>query len=184
MAGDRVHHRGRMDSTAIDGGDRPAAPGDVEAIRNDLQEEQRRYLRLLAEFDNFRRRAAREQLAAADAGRRAALLPLLDVLDALEQALAAGSADASFYQGVAATRQLFLSALRNAGAEPIPTLGKQFDPNIHFAVATVASDNVDPGTIVREERGGWRLGTDLLRPAHVVVAAPAETEPESTSDGT
>jgi molecular chaperone GrpE len=97
------------------------------------------------------------------------------VLDTLERALATGSSDHEFYDGVAATHRLFLNALREAGAEPIDAVGRPFDPNLHEAVAAVpANDDVAPGTVVREVRGGWRLGDELLRPAQVVVATVQE----------
>ena len=134
-----------------------------------------RHLRLLAEFDNFRRRSASEHDAARREGRRAALLPVLDVLDALERALGTGSTDRDFYEGVAATHRLFLSALAEAGAQPIDGVGRPFDPNVQEAVATVPADeHVAPGTVMREIRRGWRLGDELLRPAHVVVATAGE----------
>ena len=134
-----------------------------------------RHLRLLAEFDNYRRRTAKEHEAARREGRRAALLPLLPVLDSLERALATGSTDRDFYDGVAATHRLFLAALREAGAEPIESVGQPFDPNFHEAVAAVPADGeVAPGTVVREVRRGWRLGDELLRPAQVVVATAEE----------
>lgn len=133
-----------------------------------------RHLRLLAEFENFRRRAAKEHEAARREGRRSALLPLLAVLDAFERALGAGSTDRDFYEGVAATHRLFLDALREAGAAPIESVGRPFDPNVHEAVATAPADGVPPGTVAREVRRGWRLGNELLRPAQVVVAAAEE----------
>jgi len=133
-----------------------------------------RHLRLLAEFENFRRRAAKEHEAARREGRRSALLPLLAVLDAFERALGAGSTDRDFYEGVAATHRLFLDALREAGAAPIESVGRPFDPNVHEAVATAPADGVPPGTVAREVRRGWQLGNELLRPAQVVVAAAKE----------
>ena len=149
---------------------------EVEQLRHELDEERDRRLRLLAEFDNFRRRVARERETAGAEGRRAALRPLLAVLDALERALAAGSSDRDFYDGVAATHRLFVEALRQAGAEPIESMGRPFDPTVHEAVATVPAAGGPPGTVVQEASRGWRLGGELLRPAQVVVAAPAETE--------
>jgi len=145
---------------------------DVDELRKTLDEAEQRHLRLLAEFDNFRRRTAREQAVASDNGRRAALEPLLSVLDTLEQALASGSSDENFYQGVAATRRLFTDALRTAGAERIATVGEPFDPALHDAVEIVSVDDAEPGTVVREMRSGWRLGDRLLRPAQVVVTNP------------
>jgi len=133
-----------------------------------------RHLHLLAEFENFRRRAAKEHEAARREGRRSALLPLLAVLDTFERALGAGSTDRDFYEGVAATHRLFLDALREAGAAPIESVGRPFDPNVHEAVATAPADGVPPGTVAREVRRGWQLGNELLRPAQVVVAAAKE----------
>jgi molecular chaperone GrpE len=140
-----------------------------------LQEERGRNLRLLADFDNYRRRVARDRDVERDEGRRAALRPLLPVLDGLERALAAGSSDPTFYEGVAATHRLFLNALREAGAEPIESVGHPFDPNIHEAVSTEPADGLEPGTVAHEVRRGWRLGGELLRPAQVVVATEPET---------
>src|SRR5688572_1972601 len=137
-----------------------------------------RHLRLLAEFENFRRRAAKEHEAARREGRRSALLPLLAVLDTFERALGAGSTDRDFYEGVAATHRLFLDALREAGAGPIESVGRPFDPNVHEAVATAPADGVPPGTVAREVRRGWLLGNELLRPAQVVVAAAEEPASE------
>src|SRR5207302_1825244 len=154
---------------------RIAQDDEVERLRHTLDEEQQRHLRLRADFDNARRRASRELEAARRDGQRGALLPLLPVLDSLERALAAGSTDHDFYEGVAATHRLFLAALREAGAEPIESVGRPFDPNLHEAVAAVpAADEVAPGTVVREVRRGWRLGDELLRPAQVVVATAEE----------
>ena len=147
---------------------------DVEQLRRALDEAQERYLRLRADFDNARRRAAHEQETARQEGRRAALTPILAVLDTLERALAAGSTDPDFYEGVAATHRLFLRALREAGAEPMETVGQPFDPNVHEAIATVPPNGHEPGTVAREVRRGWRLGDALLRPAQVVVVAPRE----------
>ena len=156
---------------------RPASD-DVEELRRSLGEQQDRYLRLLAEFENVRRRMAREHERARHEGRRDALLALLPALDTLERALAAGSTDTPFYEGVVATHRLFLDALRDLGVEPVQSEGQPFDPNQHEAVATVNADDVDPGTVTREVRRGWRFGHELLRPAQVVVAArPEVAEP-------
>lgn len=161
------------DTTGAETGDRADAP-EVERLRHALEEERQRHLRLLADFDNLRRRVARENETARAEARLSALRPLLPVLDTLERALAAGSTDPDFYEGVTATRRLFESALREAGAEPIETTGHPFDPRIHEAVATAPSDGVEPGTVVREVRRGWRLQDGLLRPGQVVVATAEE----------
>jgi molecular chaperone GrpE len=142
-----------MDATRRTGqGERPAEAGEVERLQQALEGERERNLRLLADFENFRRRVGREIESARGDARRAALRPLLPVLDTLERGL----------------------ALREAGAEPIESIGRPFDPEVHEAFGTVPSEDVEPGTIVREVRGGWRLPDGLLRPAQVVVAASEE----------
>jgi molecular chaperone GrpE len=171
--------RERMDGPDVETDARRIAADELEALRHDLDEEKNRRFRLLADFDNFRRRAACEQEKARQEGRKAALLPALAVFDTLERALAAGSSDEVFYEGVVATQRQLLDALREAGAEPVAAVGRAFDPRVHEAVETVASDDLRPGTIVREVRRGWRLGNELLRPAQVVVAAapPEDDDP-------
>jgi len=149
--------------------DAPEPVDDVEALRRALDEERQRGLRLLADYDNLRRRTARGNESAAREGRRAALLPLLPVLDSLDRALEAGSMDDVFYEGVASTRRLLVDALRKAGAEPVPALGKPFDPLVHEALGTAPAGAAAPGTVVRVVRPGWRLGDELLRPAEVLV---------------
>ena len=159
--------------------DRAAPPQEIERLRRELADEKERALRLRADFENFRRRTARENGASHLRGRREALLPLLDVVDTLERALAAGSSDADFYEGVASTHRQLVSALREAGAEPLEAVGRPFDPRQQEVVATEPALGLEPNTVVRETRRGWRLGGDLLRPAQVVIAAPASVEGES-----
>jgi molecular chaperone GrpE len=143
----------------------------VKSSHRELDEERARTQRLLADFANFRRRVGRERETARRDGARDALLPLLPVLDDFERALAAGSVDPGFYEGVVAIHRRFVAALREAGAEPIEAVGQPFDPTVHEAVGTILGDPADAGLIARETRRGWRLGGELLRPARVVVAS-------------
>jgi molecular chaperone GrpE len=153
--------------------DVPAHGNSARGVQAD-DAAQERYLQLRTDFDNLRRRAAREREAGELEGRRAALTPLLPVLDTLEHALQAGSTDPAFYEGVAATHRLFVRGLRDAGADPIESVGRPFDPYVHEAVAMMPASAGRPGTVAREVRRGWRLGDTLLRPAHVAVIAPPE----------
>ena len=155
---------------------------EAERLRVELDEERRRGVRLLADFDNFRRRVAREQGAAEGAGRRAALLPMLDVLDSLERALESGGEDAALAEGVAATHRQFLAALARAGARRIETVGRAFDPTMHEVVSALPSATFDPGIVTHEVRSGWRLSDELIRPAQVIVAAAAEPDRDEERD--
>jgi molecular chaperone GrpE len=173
----------QIDGSKADGTS-PTSALEVERLRRALDEQQERNLRLLADLDNFRRRATREREAAHFSGRRAALLPVLAALDTLERALAAGSTDPDFYEGVSATLRLFIDALLEAGAEPFDSVGEKFDPASHEAVDTVHVENVEPGTVAQQLRRGWRLGDELLRAAQVIVAAapikPTGADPYET----
>lgn len=164
-----------MDTSHAD--EREPSREDPAELRRALDQERERGLRLLADFENYRRRVARDRETAELEGRREALLLVLPVLDTLERALAAGSTDLVFLEGVAATQAMLLAALQRAGAEPIEAVGRPFDPKAHEAVGAVAATDVDPGTVTQEVRRGWRLGDALLRPAQVVVASPAEASP-------
>jgi molecular chaperone GrpE len=155
---------------------RPADDDERASLKRALDQEQQRSLRLLADFDTFRRRVAREQESVRLDGRRRALLPMLTVLDTLERALDVGSSDPVFYDGVVATHRQLLEALREAGAEPVATVGQAFDPHVHEAVATVRTEGLKAGTVAREARRGWHVGGELLRPAQVVVAAAPEKD--------
>jgi molecular chaperone GrpE len=161
-----------LDASRTASGERPDVADEVASLHNALEEEKQRNLRLRADFDNLRKRAAREGLAAEAEGRRRALRVILPVIDAFERALAAGSSDAAFYDGVRSTHRLLLAALTEAGAEPIEALGRPFDPRVHDAISYEPSAMDEPGTVMRELRRGWRLGNELIRPAEVVVAAP------------
>jgi molecular chaperone GrpE len=162
-----------MDFSEADTTETAHTAGELERLRHELDEEKQRNLLLRADYDNLRKRAARERQTAQPEGRRAALRPILPVLDALERALAAGSNDPAFLEGVESTYRLFLAALAEAGAEPIDAIGHPFDPRIHEAVAHEPSLEREPNTVAREVRRGWRLADELIRPAEVVVAAPA-----------
>jgi molecular chaperone GrpE len=164
-------------SPAEHGTEHPHRMEDAERMREVLVEAQDRNSRLLAEFDTFRRRATGERELAERGGKRSVLLTLLPVLDTLERALAAGSTDAHFYEGVAATFRLFMNALLEAGAEPFDSVGHTFNPTLHEAIEMVHAENAEPGTITRQVLRGWRLAGELLRPARVIVADDRRESP-------
>ena len=127
---------------------------------------------LAAEFENFRKRVAREREAQAAFGNEQLLRAVLPFLDNLERAMgqAGASADA-LLSGVRMTYDLFLSELRKFGLEQLPAQGGAFDPSLHEAIASVPSPGKPGGTILAEARKGYLLHGRLLRPAQVTVAA-------------
>lgn len=150
--------------------DIPALERRVEELEQARDAERQGRLRALADLENFRRRTEREAGGARRAGRSEVLLPLLEVRDNLERALAAGSTDPAFLRGVEAIAEQLRRIVTSLGAVPIPGVGSRFDPRLHEAVGSVPAIDHPPETIVTEIRGGFLLDGEILRPAQVVVA--------------
>ena len=134
-----------------------------------------RLLRTSADFDNFKKRAAREKQEAIKYGNESLLEKLLPVLEHLEMALAAAqaagpAAGESLQSGVGMICQQFKKVLADAGLEELDALGKPFDPNFHEAVSQQETPDVPEGQVVQQLRKGYRLRDRLVRPASVVVA--------------
>jgi len=134
-----------------------------------------RLLRTSADFDNFKKRAAREKQEAIKYGNESLLEKLLPVLEHLEMALAAAQAAGpetgqSLQAGVSMICQQFKNVLAEAGLEELDALGKPFDPNLHEAVSQQETLDVPEGQVVQQLRKGYKLRDRLLRPASVVVA--------------
>lgn len=140
---------------------------ELERARAD---EHQSRLRALADLENFRRRTEREAGGARRAGQSEVLLPLLDVHDNLERALAAGSTDPAFLRGVEAIAEQLRRIVTSLGAVPIPSVGTLFDPRLHEAVGTAPAIDHPSDTVVTEVRRGFLLDGEVLRPAQVVVA--------------
>jgi molecular chaperone GrpE len=147
----------------------PGETGDAATLKEQLAY-------LAAEFENFRKRVAREREAQAAFGNERLLLAVLPFLDNLERAMgqAAASSEA-LLSGVRMTYDQFLSELRKFGLEQLPAHGGAFDPSRHEAIASVPFSGQPGGTILAEARKGYLLHGRLLRPAQVTVAvAPKE----------
>ena len=142
-----------------------AAPEDTAQLRN-------RLAYLMAEFDNFRKRTAREREAQAAYGNEKLLLAILPFLDNLELAMSQERASAdAILTGVRMAYDSLLADLGKFGLEQTPSEGKPFDPSLHEAVGAVTGTDALEGTVLYESRKGYMLKGRLLRPAHVMVAA-------------
>jgi len=129
--------------------------------------------RTQADFENYRKRVAREAAAAQERGAVSLAKELLPALDNLDRALEAAAQDDPLLQGVRLVRSELCAALARAGIESFSPLGETFDPAMHEAVATAEqpSDGMQSGTVVEVYQSGYRLGSSIIRPARVVVAA-------------
>ena len=130
------------------------------------------YARLLADFDNFKKRTARDR---EDTYRYAEAEILRDILPAVDNlALALGNAkdkESDFVKGVQLVYDTFLKALKEHGAEPFDSVGEALDPERMEAIATLPSEDVEEGKVSNEVKRGWMLKAKLLRAAQVVVSS-------------
>lgn len=158
-----------------------ALSAQAEELKKTAQEHQERYVRLYADFENFRKRVSREKEEAARYGVEKILHELLPVLDGLEKALehASDVADkAAIVSGVQMVLKQFSKALESVGVQSLEAIGKPFDPNLHEAVGHHESAAHEPNTVMQEYRRGYKLNDRLLRPALVTVAKPPQSESE------
>jgi len=158
-------------------------PGDLE---RQLGEQQDKYLRLAAEFDNFRRRSLRERQDALRYGNENLMKELLGTVDNLERAVDHGLADAlgeegaKVFAGVDLTLRSLLQTLEKFGVKQVPAEGEPFDPSVHQAIRQVPSDDTPPGSVAEVLQKGYLLADRLLRPALVGVSSGPADKPEDS----
>ncbi len=150
---------------------------ELEASAKKAQEEAKenydRLLRVSADFENYKKRVAREKAELIRYGNEELIKELLPVIDNLERALDHASGEGEkegVIEGVEMTITQFTQTLQRLGVTPISTVGERFDPNIHEAVMEQPTGEFDPGCVVSELQKGYLLNERLLRPAKVVVA--------------
>jgi molecular chaperone GrpE len=145
----------------------------VERLNAELDDLRDRYLRLAAEFDNFRKRVQRERAETWSRAQAAVVAGLLDVLDDLGRVTALdpeGASSRQVLEGVELVERKLVRALAGAGLERIGASGEVFDPNVHEAVGTAQAGSVEQDQVVAEVlQPGYRFGGMLLRPARVSV---------------
>ncbi len=163
--------------TGPSGGGDPVESSDPLKLKEELAY-------LAAEFENFRKRVAREREAQAAFGNERLLRAVLPFLDNLERAMGQTGASAeTLLAGVRMTHGQFLAELRKFGLEPVSAQGEAFDPSLHEAIASVPCPGKSAGSILAEARKGYLLHGRLLRPAQVTVAAPPPEEGGDDSAG-
>jgi molecular chaperone GrpE len=153
----------------------PEQLAELQARAAKADEYWERLLRVTADFENFKKRAARERTEAAQFANASLLQKLIPILDNFEMAQTAaqtaqGDKLASLQTGIAMIQQQFKSALVETGLEEVDASGKPFDPTFHEAVSQQETDTVPEGHVVQQIRKGYKLRERLLRPAAVIVA--------------
>ena len=144
---------------------------ELDNLQKALEEEQNRYLRLMAEYDNFRKRSAKEKdgiYTDAKADTFTSLLPVLDNFDRAFENEDASPED--FRKGIEMTRDQILAVFEKAGVEAYGEAGDPFDPNIHNAVSHIEDPEQGENVLAQVFQKGYKLGDKVLRHAMVVVA--------------
>lgn len=143
---------------------------ELEALKNELAEKESKYLRLAAEYDNFRKRSQKEKESAYADAKTDAVSAFLPVYDNLERALKQETCDEAYAKGVEMTMTGLKEIMTRLGIEEIPALGQPFDPSLHNAVMHVEDESAEENTVVEVFQAGFRLGEKVIRFAMVKVA--------------
>ncbi len=144
---------------------------DFQSLEGELARQKDLYLRLAADFDNFRKRSAQETERRAAAQKEAFIRELLPIIDNLERALlnASTSSSEQLREGVQLTLQQLQQLLRRHGVEPEESQGQPFDPHRHEALASRHDPSQPDHTVLETFQRGYRRGNEVFRPAQVVV---------------
>ena len=138
--------------------------------KQDYDELDDRYKRILAEFENFKKRSAKEREGLYNSILSDVIEVILPVVDNLENAAKVETKDESYKQGIELVLKQFKDVLKSKGVEEIKAVGETFDPSLHEAVSSVQDDEKGEKEIVQEYRKGYKIGNRVIRHSMVVVA--------------
>ena len=129
-----------------------------------------RYKRILAEFENFKKRSSKEREGMYNSVLSDVVEVILPVLDNLENAAKVETEDENYKQGIELVLKQFKDVLKSKGIEEIEAIGTTFDPELHEAVGSIQDDNLGEKEIAQEYRKGYKIGSKVIRHSMVVVA--------------
>ncbi len=156
--------------TAAEAAEAPAEKSEADTLRAQLAEQNDKYLRILAEYDNFRRRSRLERENIYADVRADTVVKFLPVYDTLDRALATPTADEAYRKGVEMTMVQFNQTIEKLGITEIEALGQKFDPNVHNAVMHVEDESFGENEVVEVFQKGFKLNDKVIRFAMVKVA--------------
>ena len=143
---------------------------EEEKLQQALKDQEDKYLRLLAEYDNYRKRSQKEKENAWTTAKADTIKELLPVYDNLERALRQETADEAYAKGVQMTMQQLKTVLEKLGVEEIPAQGEPFDPNLHNAVMHMEDEAMGENIVAEVFQAGFKMGEKVIRHAMVKVA--------------
>ncbi len=141
-----------------------------DTTKQDLEEMTDRYKRLMAEFDNFKKRSSKERETLYNSLTSDIVTSILPVVDNLEKAVSVETQDENYKQGVELVYKQLMDTLSNLGVEEIKAVGETFDPEYHEAVSSVQDDTLGEKEIKEEFRKGYKIKDKVIRHSMVVVA--------------
>lgn len=141
-----------------------------DALKTQLAELNDKYIRILAEYDNFRKRSQKEKDSIYPRATADTVEKFLPIIDNFERAMACACTDETFKKGMEMIFQSFLKTLESLNVEAIGEAGETFDPQLHNAVMHIDDDNYDENVIVQVLQKGYRIGDRVVRYAMVQVA--------------
>lgn len=142
---------------------------DVQKLQEDLDNTTDRLKRLMAEFDNYKKRASKEREQLYNSLVADIMMAFLPVMDNLEKAINTNTEDEGYKQGMELVAKQFKDVLKSFGLEEIKTEGEIFNPILHEAVSSVQDDTKESQEIIEEFRKGYKMGDKVIRHAMVVV---------------
>ncbi len=149
----------------------------VEEKEKEAKDNYDKYLRAVADLDNYKKRAIRDKADAIKYGNEEIIKDILPFMDSLDRALEHDTGDIqAFKDGIALTQEQLMCCLKKHGVERIDTVGKNFDPNFHEALMQVESDQHEDKQIVSEMEKGYLLNGRLIRPSRVCVCKKIKNE--------
>lgn len=146
---------------------------EIEQVRTDAEESRDRYLRTLADFDNYRKRQREEvarQIGCAKEELINQLLPIVDNFQRTLESAEAGHSYEALVEGASLTLRQMMDTLHKAGVEPIEAVGQEFNPELHEAMMRVETDEYPDNTVIDEFERGYTINGKVLRPSRVRVA--------------
>lgn len=144
----------------------------IEELEKQLSDEKDKYLRVVAEYDNFRKRSVNDRLNAVTDAQAKVITEILSVIDNFERAMNAECTDENYKKGVEMIFSQYNAILTKLGVTEIEALNCPFDPNVHHAVNQVEDENFGENTVCQVFQKGYRLGDKVIRCAMVAVANP------------
>ncbi len=164
-------------------GDEKSLEGQLEAAKTKAGENYDRFLRVTAEFENFKKRSQREMADYRKFANESVIKEILSTVDNLERALSIQKGDTEDFEGLRQGVEMILTGLMDTlkrfGVSPLQSHGKPFDPNVHQAVSQEESEQHPENTVSQELQKGYMLNDRLLRPSMVVVSKMPDTKGQS-----